>query len=112
MAELNLGTTDAEKKEINVKPNEDNLSQDTVYSAEELNDPAKINVNITDKKSRQEHAVRARINRNNYEIRSQEAVEDGRCPKCGGHLVLRNGKHGAFYGCSNYPNCKYTHPAI
>lgn len=51
MAELNLGTTDAEKKEINVKPNEDNLSQDTVYSAEELNDPAKINVNITDKKS-------------------------------------------------------------
>ena len=49
MAELNLGTTDAEKKEINVKPNEDNLSQDTVYSAEELNDPAKINVNITDK---------------------------------------------------------------
>lgn len=68
-------------------------------------------INITDKKSRQEHAVRARINRNNYEVRSQEAVENGRCPKCGGHLVLRNGKHGAFYGCSNYPNCKYTHQA-
>lgn len=68
-------------------------------------------INITDKKSRQEHAVRARVNRNNYEVRSQEAVEDGRCPKCGGHLVLRNGKHGAFYGCSNYPNCKYTHQA-
>jgi hypothetical protein len=83
----------------------------TVEEAQEIYTFIKA-INITDKKSRQEHAVRARINRNNYEIRSQEAVEDGRCPKCGGHLVLRNGKHGAFYGCSNYPNCKYTHPAI
>ena len=35
------------------------------------------------------------------------------CPKCGGELVLRTAKKGAnigsqFYGCSNYPNCKYT----
>jgi len=51
MAELNFGTTDTEKKEINVKPDGADLSQDTVYSAEELNDPAKINVTITDKKS-------------------------------------------------------------
>jgi 5-methylcytosine-specific restriction endonuclease McrA len=31
-----------------------------------------------------------------------------RCPKCGGELVLRHGKHGDFYGCSNYPKCKFT----
>ena len=30
------------------------------------------------------------------------------CPKCGGTLVERNGKFGSFYGCSNYPKCKYT----
>ena len=35
------------------------------------------------------------------------------CPNCGGKLVLRTAKRGAnigsqFYGCSNYPNCKYT----
>ena len=82
----------------------------TIEEAQEIYTFIKA-INITDKKSRQEHAVRARINRNNYEIRSQEAVEDGRCPKCGGHLVLRNGTHGAFYGCSNYPHCKYTHQA-
>lgn len=68
-------------------------------------------INITDKKIRKEHTVRAHINKNNYEIRSQKAVEEGRCPKCGGHLVLRTGRHGSFYGCNNYPNCKYTHPA-
>lgn len=30
------------------------------------------------------------------------------CPRCGGELVFRNGKNGPFYGCSNYPKCKFT----
>lgn len=30
------------------------------------------------------------------------------CPKCGGELVKRNGRFGEFWGCSNYPDCKYT----
>ena len=38
----------------------------------------------------------------------KKLVVSGRCPRCGGNLVLRNGKFGRFYGCSNYPNCKYT----
>lgn len=29
------------------------------------------------------------------------------CPKCGGRLKLINSKYGKFYGCSNFPNCKY-----
>lgn len=35
-------------------------------------------------------------------------IKSGICPKCGGALVLRNGKYGSFYGCSNYPKCKFT----
>jgi len=35
---------------------------------------------------------------------------DRGCPKCdGGHLSLKLGKFGAFLGCSNYPDCNYTH---
>jgi DNA-directed RNA polymerase subunit M/transcription elongation factor TFIIS len=35
------------------------------------------------------------------------------CPRCGASLVLRTTKRGdfkgtQFYGCSNYPKCKYT----
>lgn len=30
------------------------------------------------------------------------------CPICGANLVLRDGEQEAFYGCSNFPNCKYT----
>lgn len=33
------------------------------------------------------------------------------CPACNvGELSLRLGKHGAFVGCSNYPDCRYTRP--
>lgn len=33
------------------------------------------------------------------------------CPVCNvGSLSLRLGKHGAFVGCSNYPECKFTRP--
>jgi DNA topoisomerase-1 len=32
-----------------------------------------------------------------------------RCPNCGtGQLSLKLGKYGAFIGCSNYPECRYT----
>jgi DNA topoisomerase-1 len=33
------------------------------------------------------------------------------CPTCGtGRLSLKMGKFGAFIGCSNYPECRYTRP--
>ena len=32
------------------------------------------------------------------------------CPRCNGELKLRNGRNGKFYGCSNYPRCKFTMP--
>lgn len=31
-----------------------------------------------------------------------------RCPVCQGAMVLRDGKHGRFYGCSGYPRCRGT----
>jgi DNA topoisomerase-1 len=41
--------------------------------------------------------------------------EDGgdprQCPSCGaGKLNLKAGKFGAFVGCTNYPECRYTRP--
>lgn len=32
------------------------------------------------------------------------------CPKCGAPLVIKLGKFGRFYACSNFPKCKYTEP--
>lgn len=30
------------------------------------------------------------------------------CPRCKGELVRREGRYGSFYGCSNFPSCRYT----
>ncbi len=39
--------------------------------------------------------------------------EDRKCASCGtGRLSLKLGKFGAFIGCSNYPDCKYTRPLV
>ena len=37
-----------------------------------------------------------------------DKISSSICPNCGGKLVLRKGKYGNFYGCSNYPRCKFT----
>ena len=38
-----------------------------------------------------------------------EAPDPRRCPSCGeGRLSLKTGRYGAFIGCSNYPECRYT----
>ena len=41
-------------------------------------------------------------------VREQQwNIEHGICPRCGGQLVLRKGQYGEFWGCSNYPKCKF-----
>ena len=30
------------------------------------------------------------------------------CPECGAKLMEKNGIHGRFIGCTNYPKCRYT----
>jgi hypothetical protein len=30
------------------------------------------------------------------------------CKRCGARMVLRHGQYGDFYGCSNYPKCKFA----
>lgn len=57
--------------------------------------------------------VRNPIQTNKEHVRQiQEArhsIHNNICPRCGGALVLRKNKNGkSFYGCSNYPKCRYT----
>lgn len=57
-------------------------------------------------------------NRDSYKITPEEHMKNIRktqndiarniCPRCGKKLVLRDGKYGRFYGCSGYPDCKFT----
>lgn len=42
------------------------------------------------------------------EQRTEAVVEKNICPQCGGILKQRNGRYGAFWGCENFPGCRYT----
>ena len=43
-----------------------------------------------------------------YKASLEEMKNQKICPYCKTELVLRNGKNGKFYGCKNYPKCRYT----
>lgn len=40
--------------------------------------------------------------------RKRNHTEINICPKCGGRLEVKHGKYGWFYGCNNFPACKFT----
>ncbi|MGZ0188719.1 MAG: type I DNA topoisomerase, partial [Alphaproteobacteria bacterium] len=43
----------------------------------------------------------------------EEGSDPRLCPACKeGRLGLRLGRHGAFVGCNNYPECKHTRPLV
>lgn len=53
------------------------------------------------------------IKEHNYNVKKyveykNELAEQEVCPRCYGKLVKRTGKKGEFYGCSNFPKCRYT----
>ena len=42
---------------------------------------------------------------------SEAAKRVKKCPKCGSQLKLRAGRFGEFWGCTGYPDCRYTENA-
>lgn len=48
------------------------------------------------------NAIKQRIEKRDNSIR------ENICPQCGGRLMLRKGKFGDFFGCTNYPKCTNT----
>ncbi|MGL5382204.1 MAG: NERD domain-containing protein [Culicoidibacterales bacterium] len=40
--------------------------------------------------------------------RAETLVTQNICPKCESELVVRQGQHGEFLGCSTFPKCRYT----
>lgn len=59
---------------------------------------------VLGRKAKREHAYRVQGQASLRRQKEKTLI----CPKCGGDLVLRDGKYGKFYGCSRYPNCSYT----
>ena len=85
-----------------------NLSSEKCLSQTEVKKIKSIleSVEITEKMARKEHVKNIKQNI----VEKQLKMENLICPRCNGELKLRNGKNGKFYGCSNYPRCRFTMP--
>ena len=56
-------------------------------------------LNIVSPEVRKQHVLEIQ----NTIATKRHLIQQGICPRCGHSLILRNGKYGNFYGCSNYP---------
>ena len=43
-------------------------------------------------------------------VKAEPQKTDIKCEKCGGIMLIREGRYGKFLGCSNYPKCKNIQP--
>lgn len=60
--------------------------------------------NITTRNTAKYHSKQVKTKVQNVE----NNIDNKICPRCGSPLTLRHGKFGKFYGCKNYPKCKFT----
>lgn len=98
-----------------VQNNNSNIEASNVVSLYALRDKLNNGANVITV-GQMKRAYNALISRNEQiqlcehvnNIRVQQYnLEHNICPRCGGKLVLRNGQYGEFWGCSNYPKCKF-----
>lgn len=84
------------------------LSFEKCLSIEDLNNIQSIleSAKIEEKHARKEHVKNIKQTVKEKEIKKSNLI----CPRCNSELKLRNGKNGKFYGCSNYPRCRFTMP--
>ena len=76
-----------------------NFNNGTNFSIEEMDKIYHKLLNSASKMTNKDHVQNRR--------KTQEELEKGICPRCGGQLVEREEKYGKFWGCSNYPKCKF-----
>ncbi len=83
------------------KYNDDAISPDIMEKI--IDRLEECNVNSPEKRKLHIKSIKRR---RKYE---ETAIASGICPRCGGSLTRRRGEYGYFYGCSNFPRCRYTH---
>lgn len=107
----------ASEADIRVETNEDVVYEEFLlstirsYRTEVISDDLKNDlfnylktIKMMNKNYAKEHVQN--IERKKNKIKSE--IKNNICPRCGGLLKGKNGKHGSFFGCSSFPKCRFT----
>ena len=71
-----------------------------------------FNINVNEVKELRTRAILDMLNESLADIifdKDESGKVERKC-QCGGELSLKVGRFGAFIGCANYPECKFTRP--
>ena len=91
------------KKELLKTIRQESIPNISIEQVEEISD--KINgLLIHKKKGKKEHRKYVKKSIKDRKKKIKASI----CPNCGGKLELRKGPYGKFYGCSNYPKCRFS----
>ncbi|MGQ3381175.1 restriction endonuclease [Priestia endophytica] len=66
------------------------------------------NVQLFDRKALQELILEVNPTYMAEKVYQEVEPEPRKCPTCGKSLVVRQGKKNRFFGCSSFPQCRYT----
>lgn len=80
------------------------LSVDEVFNNEIFEKIIDLIINSESKQSDFAHIIDIK----KLKKTKEEKIKNMICPRCGGQLLERNGKYGKFWGCSNFPKCKFV----
>ena len=100
-----------------IDANIENVDSNNVCTLDELDEILNINYETTISPKQIDYIANILRRHQNNNISNEEHINDihkmqrnienNICPRCGAKLVIRNGDYGEFYGCSNYPQCKF-----
>lgn len=73
------------------------------------------NTMVSQQKEQHRALADCRMNQQVFELMAKESggtsakqTEEKICPRCGLALKKRNGRFGGFWGCTGFPDCRYT----
>ena len=61
---------------------------------------------VQGRRAKKEHIAQTKKHVSEFKKKKKQLI----CPRCDVDLVVRKGRYGKFYGCSNYPKCRFTMP--
>lgn len=66
------------------------------------------NIELWDRDKLVDFLSKARGRELSGKVLEESLAEEQICQRCGGKLILRSGKRGKFWGCENFPKCRFT----
>ncbi|OYT58311.1 DNA topoisomerase I [Euryarchaeota archaeon ex4484_162] len=103
-----LGDCDVAKPDMTAKLEKDmnEIATGKKTLEETVNESRKMLTQVLNSLEKEKQTIRTNI-RN--ALREEQTI--GKCPKCGGNMVIRTSQQGKrFVGCTNYPKCDNTYP--